>query len=82
MQCLFLLDRGRDLNIHRHVRVISEPKENLGLGQFDLSVYNVRELYNTYSGEGVVQIVNGPSNDDNVVNVKPEGQDSCCKANT
>lgn len=39
-------------------------------------------LNNTYSGEGVVQVVNGPSNDYNVVNVKPEGQDSCCKAHT
>lgn len=37
---------------------------------------------NTYSGEGVVQVVNSPGNDYNVVNVKPEGQDSCCKAHT
>lgn len=39
-------------------------------------------LYNTYSGEGVVQVVNGPSNDYNVVNVEPEGQNSRCKAHT
>lgn len=36
----------------------------------------------TYSGEGVVQVVNGPRYDYNVVNVKPEGQDGCCKAHT
>lgn len=36
----------------------------------------------TYSRKGVIQVVNSPGNDYNVVNVKPEGQDSCCKAHT
>lgn len=35
-----------------------------------------------YCGEGVVQIVNGPGNDDNIVDVKPEGQNCCCQAYT
>lgn len=39
-------------------------------------------LNNTYSGKWVVQVVNGPSNDYNVVDVKPEGEDSCSKAHT
>lgn len=47
-----------------------------------LSIGHVSSVCDTYSGEGVVQVVNGPSNDYNVVNVKPEGQDSCCKAHT
>lgn len=42
----------------------------------------VLDVGDTYSGEGVVQVVNGPRYDYNVVNVKPEGQDGCCKAHT
>lgn len=44
--------------------------------------FGVSAWCDTYSGEWIVQVVNGPSNDYNVVNVKPEGQDSCCKAHT
>lgn len=40
------------------------------------------KVRHTYSGEGVVQVVNGPGNDNNVVNVKPKGQHSCCQAHT
>lgn len=35
-----------------------------------------------YCSEGVVQIVNGPGNDDNIVDVKPEGQNCCRQADT
>lgn len=54
----------------------------LTLCWFWLFVNHVSACCNTYSGECVVQVVNGPRNDYNVVNVKPEGQDSCCKAHT
>lgn len=54
----------------------------LTLCWFGLFMNHVSTWRNTYSGEWVVQVVNGPSNDYNVVNVKPEGQDSCCKAHT
>lgn len=37
---------------------------------------------NAYSGKGVVQVVQGPGNDDNVVNVQPEWEYSSRKTNT
>lgn len=54
----------------------------LTLCWFWLFLNHVSVYYYTYSGEWVVQVVNGPRNDYNVVNVKPEGQDSCRKAHT
>ena len=36
----------------------------------------------THRGEGVVQVVDGPGDDDNVVDVQPEGQHSCREAHT
>lgn len=36
----------------------------------------------THRGEGVVQVVDGPGDDDNVVDVQPEGQHGGGKAHT
>lgn len=36
----------------------------------------------THRGEGIVQVVDGPGDDDNVVDVQPEGQHSSSKAHT
>lgn len=40
------------------------------------------EMCFTYCGEGVVQVIQSPSNDHNVVNVEPEGEHGCSKANS
>lgn len=36
----------------------------------------------THRGKGIVQVVDGPGDDDNVVDVQPEGQHSSSKAHT
>lgn len=35
-----------------------------------------------YGGEGVVQVVQSPSNDHDVVNVQPEGEHGCSQTNS
>lgn len=40
------------------------------------------EMRGTHGGEGVVQVVQRPSNDHDVVNVEPEGEHGCSEANS
>lgn len=61
------------------VLVDQESKSNI---RNKRSINEVNEISGTHSREGIVQVVNGPGNDHNVIDIQPEGQNSSSQADT